>query len=151
MLGIAVNDLPHINAALNGLTTIALLVGYIYVRRGQRDAHKACMLTALGLSALFLVTYLIYHFNSGLARFGGEGVIRPVYFTILIAHVIGAVVITPMVPLTVYRALTARFDAHRRIARWTFPLWLYVTLSGVVVYVMAVHLFPYPAGGDGGL
>jgi putative membrane protein len=97
------------------------------------------------------VTYLIYHFNSGLARFGGEGVIRPIYFSLLIAHVIGAIIITPLVPITLYRALTGQFARHRQLARWTWPLWMYVAISGVVVYVMTIHLYPYvpPAAGHG--
>ena len=101
------------------------------------------MLAALAISAAFLAVYLYYHANAGLARFGGEGVIRPIYFTILIAHIVMAVVIVPLVPAAVYLALRGRFERHRRLARWTLPVWLYVTVSGVVVYVMAVHLYPY--------
>ena len=147
---IAIADLPHVNAALNATTIVFLSAGYYFIRSGQRQKHKACMLAAIAVSAAFLVTYLIYHFNSGLARFGGEGWIRPVYFTILIVHVIVAVVITFMVPITVVRALAGRFDRHRRIARWTWPLWMYVAISGVVVYVMAIHMFPYGAANAGG-
>jgi putative membrane protein len=101
------------------------------------------MLAAAVASAAFLVTYLIYHFNAGLAKFGGEGIIRPIYFTILIVHVLAAIVITPLVPLTLWRALTGSFEKHRRIARITWPLWMYVAISGVVVYVLAIHMFPY--------
>lgn len=147
---IAIADLPHVNAALNALSIVFLSLGYAHIRAGRRDKHKACMLAAIAVSAAFLVTYLIYHFNSGLARFGGEGWIRPVYFTILIMHVVAAVAITVLVPITVVRALAGRFDRHRRIARWTWPLWLYVAFSGVVVYVMAIHLFPYGGYGGGG-
>lgn len=143
---IAITDLPHVNASLNAVTTVFLLIGFYFIKNGDRQKHKACMIGALVFSALFLITYLIYHFNSGLARFGGEGIIRPVYFTILIVHVIVAMVITPMVPITVYRAFTGQFSAHRRLARWTFPLWLYVSASGVVVYVMAIHMYPYAEG-----
>lgn len=139
-------DLPHVNATLNGVTIAFLLAGLWFIRTGRRDHHRAAMIGALAVSAAFLATYLTYHFNSGLAKFGGEGVIRPIYFAILIAHVIGAVVITPLVPLTVWRALSGRFARHRALARWTWPLWMYVALSGVVVYVMAVHLFPDPLG-----
>jgi putative membrane protein len=146
MLGLAVNDLPHVNAALNALTIVCLTAGFYFIRNGMRDKHKACMLSALFFSAFFLVFYLTYHFNSGLAKFGGVGIIRPIYFSILIAHVVGAVVITPMVPVTVYRALSGQVEAHRRIARWTFPLWMYVAVSGVVVYVMAIHLYPHVEG-----
>lgn len=141
-----IEDLPHVNAALNGATIVFLAAGLYFILSGRPDRHKASMLCALTVSAAFLVTYLIYHFNSGLARFGGEGVIRPIYFALLIAHVVIAVVITPLVPITVLRALRGRFDRHRRIARWTWPLWMYVAVSGVVVYVMAVHLYPYQQG-----
>lgn len=147
---IAIADLPHVNAALNAITIVFLSAGYHFIRSGQREKHKACMLAAIAVSAAFLVTYLIYHFNSGLARFGGEGWVRPVYFSILIVHVIVAVVITVLVPVTVVRALAGRFERHRRIARWTWPLWMYVAVSGVVVYVMAVHLYPYGGGDAGG-
>ncbi|MEX2450752.1 MAG: DUF420 domain-containing protein [Rhodospirillales bacterium] len=139
----SINDLPHFIAALNGVSVIFLGFGYIFIRQGQWQKHRACMLGALAASAAFLVVYVIYKANSGFAKFGGSGWIRPVYFTILIVHVIGAIAILPLVPLTVYRALTQRFNLHRRIARWTWPLWMYVGISGVVVYVMAVHLFPY--------
>ena len=147
---IPIDDLPHVNAALNLVSAIFLALGLYFILRGDRQRHRQMMLSAVAASAAFLVTYLIYHFNSGLARFGGEGMVRPIYFTILIAHVIGAVIITPLVPITLYRALTGQFDRHRRIARWTWPLWMYVAISGVVVYVMAMHLFPFPGGPDAG-
>lgn len=148
---LAVNELPHLNAALNGVTICFLSAGYYFIRSGDRQRHRLCMLSAAVVSAAFLVSYLIYHFNSGLAKFGGEGVIRPIYFTILIAHVLIAVVITPLVPLTLYRALAGQFDRHRRLAHWTWPLWMYVAVSGVVVYVMAVHLYPYAGVGGAGV
>ena len=138
-----IQDLPHIIAGLNGASVIALSSGFYFIRRRDKVRHRASMITALALSALFLVFYVIYKANSGFAKFGGEGVIRPVYFTILIVHIIGAVTLVPMVPRTVYLALKERFDTHKRWARWTWPLWMYVGLSGVVVYVMAVHLYPY--------
>jgi len=140
---IAIADLPHVNAAFNGLSMVCLGLGLAFIRAGRRDLHRAAMIGALVASAAFLVTYLIYHFNSGLARFGGEGVIRPIYFTLLIVHVLLSVAIVPLVPITVFRALAGRFDRHRRIARVTWPLWMTVAVSGVVVYVMAVHLYPY--------
>jgi uncharacterized membrane protein YozB (DUF420 family) len=144
---LAVSDLPHVNAALNALSIVFLTAGYLFIRRGERGRHKAMMICAVVASAAFLVSYLLYHFSAGLAKFGGEGVIRAIYFTILAAHVIGAVVITPLVPLTLLRALSGDFVRHRRLAHWTWPLWMYVAVSGVVVYVMAVHLFPFR--GDG--
>lgn len=139
-------DLTHVNAALNAATIVFLGMGLWFILRGNRRRHRASMLAALAVSAMFLVSYLIYHFNAGLAKFGGEGAIRPIYFSILILHVVAAVAITPLVPVTVFRALSGRYDRHRKIARWTWPLWMYVAVSGVVVYVMAVHIYPY--GGD---
>lgn len=141
-----IHDLPHVNAALNGATILFLAAGLYFILQGRPDRHRACMIGALVVSGAFLVSYLIYHFNSGLAQFGGTGVIRPIYFAILIAHIIIAVAITPLVPITVFRALSGRFERHKRIARWTWPLWMYVALSGVIVYVMAVHLYPNPQG-----
>jgi putative membrane protein len=140
---IQIADLTHLNAALNGASIVLLGFGYRYIRTGRVAQHRACMLAAATVSAAFLVSYLIYHFNAGLAKFGGEGIIRPIYFGILFVHVAAAVAITPLVPITLWRALSRRFDRHRRIARWTWPLWMYVGVSGVVVYIMAVHLFPY--------
>ena len=141
-----IQDLPHVNAALNGATVVFLAGGLYFILNGKPRRHKACMVGALGASAAFLVTYLIYHFNSGLAQFGGTGVIRPIYFSILIAHILIAVVITPLVPLTVFRAFTGNFDRHKRLARWTWPLWMSVAVSGLVVYVMAIHLYPFAQG-----
>jgi uncharacterized membrane protein YozB (DUF420 family) len=139
----AIQDLPHVIAALNALSVAFLVAGYAFIRRGERGRHRACMLSALMVSAAFLIVYVVYKYNSGFAKFGGVGLIRPIYFTILIAHVVGAIAITALVPITLWRALKGRFEMHRRLARWTWPLWVYVGVSGVVVYVMAVHLFPY--------
>ena len=147
---IEVADLTHVNAALNGLATVLLAFGYWFIRTGRVSRHHACMLAASSVSALFLISYLIYHFNAGLAKFGGEGIIRPIYFGFLVVHVIIAAVITPMVLMTLWWALAGRFDRHRKIARWTWPLWMYVSVSGVLVYVMAVHLFPAQGGPDAG-
>lgn len=147
---LAVNELPHLNAALNAITIVFLSAGYYFIRQRDIPRHRLCMISASVVSAAFLVSYLIYHFNSGLAKFGGVGVIRPIYFAFLIAHVLIAVVITPLVPLTLSRALSAQFDRHRRLARWTWPLWMYVAVSGVVVYIMAIHLFPYTGEGANG-
>lgn len=135
--------LVHSNAFLNAVSVAFLALGYRAIKSGDRQRHKKMMLSALAASALFLVSYVIYKLNSGFAQFGGEGIVRPVYFTILIVHVIGAVAIVPLVPITVSRALAARFDKHRKIARITWPVWMFVGISGVVVYVMAVHMFPY--------
>ena len=138
-----ISDLPHINATLNGLSALVLSIGYYFIRRSERSKHRACMILALAISGAFLVTYVIYKANSGFAKFGGEGLIRPIYFTILIVHVLAAIAIVPLVPITVYRALKGQFDQHRKIARWTFPIWFFVGISGVVVYVMAIQLYPY--------
>jgi putative membrane protein len=135
--------LPHLNASLNAAATVAIALGWMFIRQGRRQAHKKAMLTALVISAVFLVSYLIYHFNSGLAKFGGEGIVRPIYFTLLITHVTMAAVITAMVPVTLMRALKDRIELHRKIAPWTASIWLFVSVSGVVVYVMAVHVYPW--------
>ena len=138
---IALADFPHVNAALNAASAVFLLWGYVNIRRGNRTAHRACMVAALAVSAAFLVTYSIYHANALLTPFRGEGWIRPVYFTILTLHVLGAVAALPLVPMTVLRAIRGQFEAHRKWARWTWPLWMYVSVSGVVVYYMAVWMY----------
>ncbi len=138
-----IQDLPHVIAGLNALSVLCLAAGYVFIRKGDTIRHRASMLAALAASAAFLVVYVVYKLNSGFARFGGEGLIRPVYFTLLALHVAGAVALVPLVPTLVWRALSGQFQRHRRLARWTWPLWMYVGVSGVVVYVMAVHLFPY--------
>ncbi|MCB2101892.1 MAG: DUF420 domain-containing protein [Rhodobacterales bacterium] len=142
----AINDFPHLLAVLNLLSVILLSMGFVFIRSGQRQRHKAAMVSAIVVSALFLVFYLIYHFNAGLAKFGGEGIVRPIYFTLLIIHVLAAVAIVPLVPWTVARALRGRFEAHRRLARITWPIWMFVGISGVVVYVMTIHMYPYAGG-----
>ncbi len=132
---------PVIDAVLNGTSAVLLLVGRSYIKRGRMAAHRAVMITALISSALFLTSYLYYHWHVGSVHFQGPGWSRPVYFGILISHTILAIAIVPMVIITLSRALRARYDKHRKIARWTFPLWLYVSVTGVVIYVMLYHLF----------
>lgn len=139
---IDIAQLPHVTATLNILTLVALLFGFAFIRAGRRDLHRKAMLTAVAISVGFLVVYVYYHANSGLARFGGQGLIRPIYFSILVAHVIGAVVLVGLVPVTLVRALRQQFDRHKRIAPLTWGLWVYVAASGIVVYVMTVHLYP---------
>ena len=134
--------LVHSNAFLNAVSVVFLALGYAAIKSGDRQRHKKMMLSALAASGLFLISYVVYKLNSGFAQFGGEGIVRPIYFTLLIIHVIGAIAIGPLVPVTVFRALTERFDKHRKIARITWPLWMFVGISGVVVYVMAVHMYP---------
>jgi len=136
----SVTDLPALNASLNALATVFLVAGWIMIRQRRREAHRLCMLSAFGVSAAFLASYLVYHFNVGSVPFQKQGAIRVVYFTILITHVILAAAIVPMILLSLSRALSARFDQHRRIARWTLPLWLYVSVTGVVVYVMLYRM-----------
>jgi uncharacterized membrane protein YozB (DUF420 family) len=135
-----VSDLPALNATLNAIAFVFLLTGYLFIRRGQRDAHRLCMIAALVMSALFLTSYVIYHFNVGSVPFKRTGWIRTVYFAVLIPHVILAAAIVPLVAITVSRALSKRFDRHRVIARWTLPLWMYVSITGVMVYVMLYQM-----------
>lgn len=134
--------LPHLNATLNATSGVLLLTGFYFIRRRRVSAHLACMVAALAVSLLFLVSYVVYHYNYGSVRFAGQGFVRPVYFFILVTHVILAVVIVPLVILTVRRAVRADFGRHRRIARLTFPLWLYVSVTGVIVYLMLYQLYP---------
>jgi len=132
---------PVINASLNGASTVLLLTGRWFISQRRIAAHRATMITAVCTSALFLTSYLYYHAHVGSVRFQGTGWSRPVYFTVLISHVILAVVIVPLVIITLTRALRERYDRHRAIARWTFPLWLYVSVTGVLVYFMLYHWF----------
>ena len=117
-------------------------LGYLLIRQRKITAHKLCMGSALGTSTLFLVSYLVYHYQVGSMPFTGRGGIRALYFTILISHTVLAAVIPPLALLTVSRALRGRFDRHVRIARWTLPLWLYVSVTGVIIYLMLYHLYP---------
>ncbi|MFM8532178.1 MAG: DUF420 domain-containing protein [Acidimicrobiia bacterium] len=135
-----VTDLPALNAALNGLSTILLITGWVLIKRGERQKHRACMIAALVVSALFLTSYVIYHLQVGSVPFKGTGWIRIVYFAVLIPHVILAAAIVPPILITASRGLTAKYDTHRRIARWTLPLWLYVSITGVIVYVMLYQM-----------
>lgn len=132
----AISDLPALNATLNGLAAVLLTIGYVLIRRGRIQAHRNVMLAAFSTSALFLISYLVYHANIGSRPFPGTGAIRYVYFTILITHVILATAIVPMALITLSRGLGGRYDRHVRIARWTLPLWLYVSVTGVIVYWM---------------
>jgi uncharacterized membrane protein YozB (DUF420 family) len=133
-------DLPALNASLNALASLFLVAGYLLIRRGRRDAHRRAMLLALTTSALFLVSYVIYHANAGSVPFRGTGVIRIVYFAILIPHVILAATILPLALVTAARGFRGDYARHVRIARWTLPLWLYVSVTGVIVYVMLYQL-----------
>lgn len=138
-----VSYLPHLNAFLNGTSAVLLFTGYSFIRARNVIAHRACQIAALIVSSLFLTSYLIYHYNHGSTRFLGTGFIRAVYFTILTSHTILAVVIVPLIFLTFYRAFRGDFLRHRRIARVTLPLWLYVSVTGVIVYLMLYHFYPH--------
>jgi putative membrane protein len=134
--------LPHLNAFLNSTSALLLLSGYLFIRSGRVGAHRTCQVSALVVSLLFLSSYLTYHYYHGATRFTGQGLARPLYFTILISHTILAIAIVPLVAVTFYRALRADFVRHRRIARVTLPLWFYVSVTGVVVYLMLYHIYP---------
>ena len=136
-----VSDLPALNATLNGLAAIFLTAGYVQIRRGRRDVHKRCMLAALVTSALFLVSYVIYHLNVGSRPFPGQGVIRVIYFAILITHVVLAATTLPLALVTAARGLKGQYSRHVRIARWTLPIWLYVSVTGVVIYLMLYQMY----------
>ena len=135
------SSLPAVNATLNGASAVLLTTGRVFIHRGRVAAHRACMIAAFTTSTLFLISYLTYHAHVGSVRFPGQGWVRPVYFTILISHTILAAVVVPLVIITLSRAVRARFDRHRALAQWTFPIWLYVSITGVVIYVMLYQLF----------
>jgi len=134
------SSLPEVNATLNALSAVLLVCGYVFIRRRNVAAHKLCMLAAFSASSLFLVSYLTYHFHSGMKRFAGHGPVRTVYLSILFSHTVLAVVIVPLVLMTLNRALRGAFDRHVLIARRTLPLWLYVSVTGVVVYWMLYRM-----------
>lgn len=137
-----ISALPTVNALLNGTSAVLLVSGYLLIRRRRVAAHRACMLAAFVVSTIFLVSYLTLRYYAGMTRFTGQGWIRPVYFTILVSHTILAAAIVPLVTVTLTRALKARFDGHVRIAQWTLPLWLYVSVTGVLVYLILYQLYP---------
>jgi uncharacterized membrane protein YozB (DUF420 family) len=134
---------PALIASLNGVSAILLAVGRYMIARGRMAAHRACMIAAVVASTLFLACYVYFHAHVGNIRFLGQGVWRPIYFAILIPHVTLAIVIVPMVIITLVRGLRARYDSHRAIARWTWPLWMYVSVTGVIVYFMLYQWFPH--------
>ena len=134
---------PALNASLNGTSAVLLLTGRVLISRGRMAAHRLCMIAAVIASALFLGCYLFFHYKVGNILFLGRGWVRPLYFSILISHVILAIVIVPLAIMTLNRALRARYDKHRAIARWTWPLWMYVSVTGVIVYFMLYQWFPH--------
>jgi len=136
------HDLPRLNAFLNGTSALFLLAGFACIRQRKIAAHRACMVAALVCSGLFLISYLTYHAQAGTTRFTAQGWVRTLYFSILTTHTFLAVVIVPLVLLTLRRALRAEFPRHARIARWTLPLWLYVSVTGVAIYLLLYEWFP---------
>lgn len=141
-MNLTVHDFPAINATLNGLAAVLLIVGYVLIKQRRERAHKIAMLSAFGVSGVFLVCYLVYHFQVGSVKFVGPAGVRAVYLAILLTHVILAATVPVLAGLTIYLGLADRRAKHRRLARWTFPIWLYVSITGVVIYVMLYHLYP---------
>jgi uncharacterized membrane protein YozB (DUF420 family) len=135
------HDLPAVNATLNGLSAIFLTAGYIFIKRGNKIAHRNCMITAFSTSVIFLACYLTYHFYAGRTVFPANW-FKPIYLAILFTHTVLAVVIVPLILMTLWRAKQQNFEAHKRIARWTWPLWLYVSVTGVVIYLLLYQIFP---------
>ena len=139
----SLSDLPAVNACLNGLSAVFLTTGYVFIRRGNKIAHRNCMVSAFVTSTIFLICYLTYHFTvRTVTRFEKPEWFRPIYLTILLTHTVLAVVIVPLVLMTLGRAVKQRFDLHKKIARWTWPLWMYVSVTGVVIYLLLYRIFP---------
>jgi putative membrane protein len=134
-------DLPHLNVVLNSINVLLLITGYVQIKKRHIKRHKRIMLGAFTASALFLVSYLVYHYTAGATKFTGEGWIRPVYFGILISHTILAILVLPPILLMLYRALRQEFLRHARLARWVFPVWLYVSATGIIIYALLYHLY----------
>lgn len=137
---LSVHDLPALNATLNATSAVLLAFGYRFIRRREIRRHRACMIAAFAVSTIFLASYLTYHYQVGSVRFPGSGWLRGLYLSILVSHTILAALVPPLAVVTLYRALRERFDPHRRLARWTLPIWAYVSVTGVVVYVMLYHI-----------
>ena len=135
-------DLPTLNACLNTTSAVFLSLGYFFIKQKRIPAHRACMVTAFTTSMIFLVSYLVYHFNAGRTTFKGPELVRFIYLAILTTHTFLAVIIVPLILMTLYQAVKKRFDLHKRIARWTWPLWMYVSVTGVVIYLMLYHFYP---------
>lgn len=138
----ALSDLPALNAVLNSLSAVLLMAGYVLIHRKNKAAHRNCMVAAFCTSTLFLLSYLYYHFHAGRTVFREPAWMRPIYLVILLTHTVLAVVIVPMILTTFYRALRQQFEQHKRIARWTWPLWMYVSVTGVVIYLLLYQIFP---------
>ena len=130
-----------LNASLNGVSAVLLVAGYAAIRSGKRNVHKKLMISAFAVSCAFLVSYLVYHYRVGHVAFRGQGLVRPFYFALLISHTVLAAAIVPMILITLRRAWLERFDRHKILARWTLPLWIYVSVTGVIVYLMVYQLY----------
>jgi len=139
---LSINDLPVLNATLNGLSAVLLLIAHNRIKHGKVAQRRRLMIAAFTTSIVFLVSYLTYHFNAGVLHFGGQGIIRPIYFTILTLHTIFAVTVPFLATITLVFGLRSRFRKHRKIAKWTYPIWLYVSASGVLIYFMVYQWFP---------
>lgn len=140
----SVSDLPALNACLNAISAVLLTAGYIFIRRGHKTAHRNCMIGAFSVSCVFLVTYVLHKIlvKGVHTKFGGEGLIKTLYYAMLFSHILLAMVIVPLALVTMTRALRERFDAHKRIARWTWPIWMYVSVTGVMIYFLLYQIFP---------
>ena len=139
---LSISDLPHLNAILNALAACFLIGGFMFIKTGNRDAHRLCMVIALIISSLFLISYIVHRFYVPIFVFQGDGGIRIFYYILLISHVFLAIAIVPLIAVTVLRALRKKFTGHRNIAKWTWPIWMYVSVSGIVVYLMLYQLYP---------
>jgi uncharacterized membrane protein YozB (DUF420 family) len=139
---VKLTDLPALNAALNAFSAVCLITGFILIRRGDRKGHRNCMVAAMTASVLFLISYIYYHLHAGRTVFRDPAWFRPIYLTILLTHTVLAVTILPMIVVTATRAFRERFDKHKRIARWTWPLWIYVSVTGVLIYLLLYQVFP---------
>jgi putative membrane protein len=135
-------DLPAVNACFNATSTVLLTCGYVLIKRGRQTAHRNCMIGALISSTLFLIGYLTYHAYAGTTRFQNPAWFRSIYLTILVTHTLLAAAVVPLVVLTLVPALRQRFDRHKRIARWTWPVWMYVSVTGVLIYLLLYQIFP---------
>jgi uncharacterized membrane protein YozB (DUF420 family) len=138
----SLHDLPAVNASLNAISAVLLIAGFVLIKRKNRTAHRNCMLGALVASTLFLACYLYYHFHAGRTVFKDPAWFRPIYLALLLTHTTLAVAIVPMILVTVIRAAKQQFDRHKQIARWTWPLWMYVSVTGVLIYYLLYHRFP---------
>lgn len=141
-MSLSVSDLPTLNATLNGLSAILLAAGFVSIKRGRKLAHRNCMIGAFSVSTVFLISYLTYHYTAGHTSFANPAWFRPIYLAILIPHVILAAVIVPLILITLWMAFRGKFETHRKIARWTWPLWMFVSVTGVIIYLLLYHVFP---------